>query len=57
MYYTKHITLTNNTLTTLFTIPNGYVVYVNYVFVANHGGSTNSVDLTASACFLPNYST
>jgi len=45
MYYTKHVTLTNNTLTTLFTIPNGYVVYINYVYVANHGGATNSVDL------------
>jgi len=45
MYYTKHATLTDNTLTTLFTIPSGYVVYVNYVYVANHGGATNSVDL------------
>ncbi len=45
MYYTKHATLTDNTLTTILTIPNGYVVYVNYVYVANHGGSTNSVDL------------
>jgi len=45
MYYTKHATLTDNTLTTILTIPNGYVVYINYVYVANHGGSTNSVDL------------
>ena len=45
MYYTKHVTLTNNTLTTLLSIPTGYVVYVNYVYVANHGGATNSVDL------------
>ena len=45
MYYTKHITLTDNTLTEVFTIPNGYVVHVVYVFVANHGGSTNSIDL------------
>ena len=45
MYYTKHVTLTDNTLTTLFSIPTGYVVYINYVYVANHGGSTNSIDL------------
>ncbi len=45
MYYTKHITLSDDVETTVFTIPNGYVVYVNYIYVANHGGSTNSVDL------------
>ena len=45
MYYTKHVTLTDNTLTPVLTIPNGYVAHVVYVFVANHGGSTNSVDL------------
>lgn len=45
MYYTKHATLTDNALTTLLTIPSGYVVYINYVYVANHGNSTNSVDL------------
>jgi hypothetical protein len=33
MYYTKHATLTDNTPTTLLTIPNGYVVYINYVYV------------------------
>ena len=45
MYYTKHVTLTDNTLTEVFTVPNGYVTHIVYVFVANHGGSTNSVDL------------
>ncbi len=45
MYYTKHITITNTDETSVFTIPNGYVVYINYIYVANHGGSTNSVDL------------
>ena len=45
MYYTKHVTLTDNSLTTVLTIPNGYVAHIVYVFVANHGGSTNSVDL------------
>ena len=45
MYYTKHVTLTDNVITNILTIPNGYVIYINYVYVANHGGSTNSVDL------------
>jgi len=45
MYYTKHITITNTNETSVFTIPNGYVVYINYIYVANHGGSTNNVDL------------
>ena len=45
MYYTKHIAITNTDETSVFTIPNGYVVYINYIYVANHGGSTNSVDL------------
>ncbi len=45
MYYTKHVTLADNVITTILTIPNGYVIYINYVYVANHGGSTNNVDL------------
>ena len=45
MYYTKHATLTDNTPTTLLTIPNGYVVYINYVYVANHDTAANSLDL------------
>jgi hypothetical protein len=45
MYYTKHVTLTDNSLSTVLTIPNGYVAHIVYVFVANHGGSTNSIDL------------
>jgi hypothetical protein len=45
MLYTKHITLTDTTLTTLFTVPNGFHAVVSYVFVANHGGSTNDIDL------------
>ena len=45
MYYTKHATLTDDSLTTVLTIPNGYVAHIVYVFVANHGGSTNSIDL------------
>jgi len=45
MLYTKHTRLTTTDLTTLFTIPNGFHAIVNYVFIANHGGSTNSIDL------------
>ena len=45
MLYTKHATLTDTTLTTLFTVPSGFHAIVNYVFVANHDGSTNSIDL------------
>ena len=45
MLYTKHATLTDTTLTTLFTVPNGFHAIVNYVFVANHGGSAQTVDL------------
>lgn len=45
MLATKHLTLTDTSLQTLFEIPSGYVCIVTYVFVANHGGSTNSIDL------------
>ena len=45
MLYTKHTTLTDTTLTELFRVPNGFHAVVSYVFVANHGGSTNSIDL------------
>ncbi len=45
MLYTKHTRLTDTTLTTLFTVPNGFHAVVSYVFVANHGGSTNDIDL------------
>ena len=45
MIYTKHLTITNTDLHELFAVPNGYVCSLNYIFVANHGGSTNSVDL------------
>jgi len=45
MLYTKHTTLTTTDLITLFTMPSGFHAVVQYVFVANHGGSTNSIDL------------
>jgi hypothetical protein len=45
MLYTKHASLTDTTLTELFRVPNGFHALISYVFVANHGGSTNSIDL------------
>jgi hypothetical protein len=45
MLHTKHLTLTNATEQTLFTIPNGYTINIMYIFIANHGGSTNQVSL------------
>ena len=45
MFFTQHKTLTDDAETTVLTIPNGFLLHINYVFVANHGGSTNSIDL------------
>lgn len=45
MLYTKHAKLTDTTLTTLFSVPSGFHAIVNYVFVANHDGSAQTVDL------------
>ena len=45
MLHTKHITLTNATEQTLLTLPTGYTIQIVYIFVANHGGSTNQISL------------
>lgn len=45
MLYTKHTTLTDATLTTLFTVPSGFHAIISYVFVANHGGAAQTIDL------------
>lgn len=45
MFYTKHTTLTDNVVQTLFSMPEGYTANIMYVFVANHGGSTNNIGL------------
>ena len=45
MLYTKHSTLTDTTLTTLFSVPDGFHAIVRYVFLANHGGSAQTIDL------------
>jgi len=36
MLYTKHVTLTDATETTLFTVPSGFHAVIHYVFIANH---------------------
>jgi hypothetical protein len=45
MLYTKHATITDTNPATLFQVPAGFHAIINFVFVANHGGSTNTVDL------------
>lgn len=46
MLYTKHKELTTTTETLLFSVPTGFHVIIYYVFIANHGGSTNSASLS-----------
>ncbi len=45
MFFTQHKTLTDDAETTVLTIPNGFTLHITYIFVANHGNSTNSLDL------------
>lgn len=45
MLTTAHTTVTTDTEQTLFTVPDGYVANVYYIFIANHGGSANTVTL------------
>ena len=45
MLATKHKTLTDATEQTILEVPTGYICYISYVFIANHGGSTNTIDL------------
>lgn len=45
MLYTKHKEITTTTETLLFSVPTGFHVIIYYVFIANHGGSTNSASL------------
>lgn len=45
MLATKHVTLTDTSLQEIFAVPEGFLINVCYVFIANHGGSTNSIDL------------
>jgi hypothetical protein len=45
MLTTAHTTVTSTAETTLFTVPTGYVANIYYIFIANHGGSANTVTL------------
>ena len=45
MLTTIHKTITDTNETTLFTVPTGFVANIFYIFIANHGGSTNGVTL------------
>lgn len=45
MLYTKHVQLTDDTETTLFTVPSGFHVVIYYIFIANHAGSTKTASL------------
>lgn len=45
MIATKHITLADTTEQPLFEVPDGFLIIITYVFVANHGGSPNNIDL------------
>lgn len=45
MLTTKHITVTTTGEKDLFEVPAGYVANIYYIFIANHGGSANTVTL------------
>ena len=42
MLYTKDATITTTALTTILTVPSGYIAHWSLLFVSNHGGSTNT---------------
>jgi len=45
MLYTKNANVTTTDVSTIVTIPNGYVAHWNMLFVTNLGGSTNGAGL------------
>ncbi len=45
MLYTKHINLTDATETTLFTVPSGFHVVIQYIFIANHETASKTASL------------
>lgn len=45
MLYTKDVTLTTTALTSLFTVPSGFVAHVTDIALANHSGSTRGLTL------------
>lgn len=45
MLYTKNANVTTTDVSTIVTIPNGFVAHWNMLFVSNLGGSTNGAGL------------
>ena len=45
MLYTRNANVTTTDVSTLVTVPNGYVAHWNMLFVTNIGGSTNGVGI------------
>lgn len=45
MLYTKNVNVTTTDVSTIVTIPSGYVGHWNMLFVSNIGGSTNGAGL------------
>jgi len=45
MLYTKNANVTTTDVSTIVTIPNGYVAHWNMLFVTNIGGSTNGAGI------------
>ena len=45
MLYTKNANVTTTDVSTIVTIPNGYVAHWNMLFVVNLGGSTNGAGI------------
>jgi hypothetical protein len=45
MLYTKHVRLTDATVTELFEVPAGFHVVINYIFINNHDNSTQTGSL------------
>ena len=48
MLYTKNANVTTTDVSTIVTIPNGYVAHWNMLFVSNLGGSTNGAGIYVS---------
>jgi len=45
MLYTRNVNVTTTDVSTIVTIPSGYVAHWNMLFVSNIGGSTNGAGL------------
>jgi len=45
MLYTRNTNVTTTDVSTMFTVPSGYVAHWNMLFVSNLGGSTNGAGI------------